>query len=75
MPTEGRVAAGTAPCAACQRAAPCTLSIPNRSVAVRLSARIAIGASSCPRRQAGSHGAAQTRPQMLGNGLWRRACA
>ena len=49
------------------------LSTPNRSVANRLSARIAIGSSIVPRRQEVSHGAAQTRPQIDANGFGLRA--
>ena len=45
------------------------LSTPNRSVTNRLRARIEIGASSSPRRQTLSHGAAQIRPQMDAKGL------
>ena len=49
------------------------LSTPNRSQTNRFSARIAIGSSSFPRRQAVSQGAAQTRPQIEANGFGRRA--
>ena len=49
------------------------LSTPKRSVTNRLSARIAIGASTVPRRHAVSHGAAHTRPQIDANGLGARA--
>ena len=51
------------------------LSTPNRSVTNRLSARIEIGASISPRRQAGSQGAAQIRPQIDASGFGRRATA
>ena len=39
----------------------------------RFSARIAMGSSIWPRRQACSQGAAHTRPQMDGNGFGSRA--
>ena len=48
-------------------------SVPCRSVRKRLSARIAMGRSISPRRQAVSQGCAQTRPQMLASGLGSRA--
>jgi len=48
-------------------------STPYASVTNRLSARIEIGASITPRRQASSQGAAQTRPQTDANGLGERA--
>ncbi len=51
------------------------LSTPKRSVTKRLSARMEIGASFSPRRQAVSHGAAQMRPQIEASGLGRRATA
>ena len=41
------------------------LSTPNRSVTNRFNARMDTGASTEPRRQARSHGAAQTRPLAL----------
>src|SRR5208282_4527891 len=46
---------------------------PCRSVRKRLSARIAMGRSISPRRQAVSQGCAQTRPQILASGLGSRA--
>src|SRR5208283_4095166 len=46
---------------------------PCRSVRKRLRARIAMGRSISPRRQAVSQGWAQTRPQMLASGLGLRA--
>ncbi len=46
---------------------------PNCSVTNRFSARIAIGRSIAPRRQASSHGAAHTRPHTEANGFGRRA--
>ena len=49
------------------------LSTPKRSVTKRLSARIATGASTVPRRHADSQGAAHTRPQIEANGLGARA--
>jgi len=48
-------------------------STPYCSVTTRLRARIEIGASIAPRRQASSQGAAQTRPQMDAKGLGDRA--
>ena len=48
-------------------------STPYFSVTKRFSARIEIGASIAPRRQASSHGAAQTRPQTEANGFGARA--
>ena len=48
-------------------------STPKRSVTVRFSARMAMGASMAPRRQASSQGAAQTRPQTEANGFGARA--
>jgi len=44
-------------------------STPNRSVVVRLIARIDTGRSMVPRRHAVSHGAPHTRPQMDANGF------
>ena len=51
------------------------LSTPNLSVTKRFRARIAIGASSSPRRQTVSQGAAQIRPQIEASGFGRRATA
>jgi hypothetical protein len=48
-------------------------STPYLSVTNRLSARIEIGASIEPRRQASSQGAAQTRPQTEAKGFGARA--
>ncbi len=48
-----------------------TDSTPYFSVTKRFRARIAIGASMAPRRQASSQGAAQTRPQTEANGIGR----
>jgi hypothetical protein len=48
-------------------------STPNRSVVVRLIARIDTGRSIVPRRQAVSHGAPHTRPQIDANGFGPRA--
>ena len=67
------VAGGTGPWASCQTRRASKLSTPNRSVTKRLRARMATGASTVPRRQADSHGAAQTRPQIEANGLGPRA--
>src|SRR4029453_6555022 len=72
-PTEGPVAGGTGPCASCHTALAAKLSTPKRSVTNRLRARIAIGASTVPRRHAGSQGAAHTRPQIDANGFGARA--
>src|SRR5581483_5958344 len=55
------------------RRSACALSTPACSHAHRLRARIATGRSNEPRRQAASHGAAQTRPQIDGNGFGIRA--
>ena len=51
------------------------LSTPNRSVTKRFRARMEIGASSSPRRQTVSQGAAQIRPQIEASGFGRRATA
>lgn len=48
-------------------------STPYCSATKRLSARIAIGPSTAPRRHATSHGAAHTRPQTEANGFGARA--
>jgi hypothetical protein len=48
---------------------------PYCSIRNRFSTRIAMGWSISPRRQAVSQGCAQTRPQMLANGLGSRARA
>ena len=46
---------------------------PWRSVTNRFKARMEMGMSNCPRRQAGSHGCPHTRPQIEANGLGARA--
>ena len=73
MPTEPKVASGTGPTTSRQCSLALKLSTPNCSVTKRFRARMATGASSVPRRQAASHGAAHTRPQIEAKGLGSRA--